>query len=352
MRNLWPPIEVIASNLKTNNGSISFLQEQLVSESESTDNDDVVLPEFIREKVRRRVAAREASFGTQPQTGQIWRFDGKQTDLSPLCVLLNRCLDENRWEGWIVSPETDYASNKDVLLEPIDEPFDPVAAMVQTWNQVTVDIREGGRVLAELAESRIDAIREVASGQCEEGGAARAGFVAPLKTGSGAGVLSGTRIIHYEDPRQRYQSLYREAAQRFEKYHSDKNIIPISKYRMIGGNVGWAIAASVILAQAVVIATMTGTQSNDAQKYEEFRASPLVVSDFGYLEVYFKPDSKEVDIRKLLTILHVAIIDGPGEFGQYKLKVKLVDEQEVIRRIEGSGLVDSVVKVTSESAVR
>ena len=36
------------------------------------------------------------------------------------------------WSGWMVSPKTEYAPNRDVLLEPNEELFDPIAAMVQT----------------------------------------------------------------------------------------------------------------------------------------------------------------------------------------------------------------------------
>ena len=63
-----------------------------------------------------------------------------------------------------------------------------------------------------------------------------------------------------------------------------------------------------------------------------------------YLEVYFKPDAKEVDIRKLLIRLKLTFADGPGEFGQYRVKVKVEFEQDAIRNFQESGLVDSVVK--------
>ena len=81
-------------------------------------------------------------------------------------MLLDSPQDEHRWLGWLVAAETDYATDRDVLLEPVDEPFDPLAGMVQTWNPLAVDIRQGSRVLAQLSKNRLAAIREVASGRC------------------------------------------------------------------------------------------------------------------------------------------------------------------------------------------
>ncbi|MDD4912225.1 MAG: hypothetical protein PHP57_08005 [Sideroxydans sp.] len=353
MRSLWPPIEVIASKLQNGSGSVLHFPDRSETSSESVDIVDSEMPAFIRDKVRKRIATREAHFDTQPKAGQIWRFDGLQNNLAPSCVLLDHPKVGKVWSGWFVSPETDYASNRDVLLEPKDEPFDPIAAMVQTWNPVSVDISKGSKVLALLASDRMAAMREVANGECEEGGGARAGFVAPLKTHSGAVVLSGTCITHPEDSRRQYQTLYRTAAQTLEQQHSTSNVVQLPQRSRFNTNVGWAIAASVMLVQTVIIANMMGGQSKDELRYEhsqEYRAVPQAPVNYAYLEVYFKPDAKAVDIRKLLTQLNASIVDGPGEFGQYRVRVNENLEQDVLKNIQASGLVDSVTAL--EPSVR
>ena len=348
MRSLWPPIEVIASNLQNGTATpLHFPGKEEVAAAEAIDTANAEMPAFIRDMVRQRIATRDARFDKQPKAGQIWRFDGDSNNFAPLCVLLDHSPDQQHWLGWLVSSETDYATNKDVLLEPQDEPFDPLAAMVQTWNPVTVDIRKGSRVLAQLASQRLDAICEVASDKCEEGGGARAGFVAPLKTQSGASALAGTRIAHAEDPRRRYQTLYRTAAQTLEQQHATAKIIPLPDRQRFMRNVGWSLAASIMLVQAGIIANMMRGQTEDASHVmseSEYRATPQQPETYTYLEVYFKPDAKEVDIRKLLTRLNASIADGPGEFGQYRVKVKAESEQDAIRNFQESGLVDSVVK--------
>jgi hypothetical protein len=364
MRSLWPPIEVIASNLQT--GSEPALHFPASTESGSDAQVDAMaleMPAFIRDKVRQRLASRAAQFDTQPRAGQIWRFDGKPDELAPLCVLIDQDLGNHHWLGWIAASETDYASNKDVLLEPQDEPFDPLGAMVQTWNPVEVDVRKAARVLAQLGLHRLEAIREVAGGKSEEGGGARAGFVAPLKTQAGVSVLSGTRITHADDPRRQYQTLYGTAARTLEQQLGTTKVVPLPQRRNIVRKAGWAIAACVMLAQAVIIANMMQEQSNyhiyyqtgfignvpqDPDKnhlskdVEAYRSSPVLASDEVILEVFFKPDAKAVDIRKLMTRLNANIVAGPGEFGQYRVKVKLAVRQEAAELIKASGLVDAI----------
>jgi len=346
MRSLWPSIEVIASKLQADTTApLHFPDREEHAEDLSVDNDEI--PVFLRDKIRQRVSSRMAQFDKFPKAGQIWRFDGKQDTAAPLSVLLDQAQDEHYWHGWLAAAETDYATDRDVLLEPQDEPFDPLAGMVQTWNTVTVDIRQGNRVLAQLANHRLAAIREVAAGQCESGGGARPGFVAPLKTNSGATVLAGTRIHHPADTRHRYQTLYRTAAQTLVPQQATAKIIPLPSRQRVWRNVGWSIAASILLVQAAVIANLMRSQPDTSVEEQinqasEYRAVPQAPVSYSYLEVYFKPDAREVEIRKLLTRLNASIADGPGEFGQYRVKVKAGAVQDAISKIQASGLVDSV----------
>jgi hypothetical protein len=185
----------------------------------------------------------------------------------------------------------------------------------------------------------------VAAGKTEDGGGARPGFVAPLRTHSGATVLAGTRIAHPEDPRRLYQSLYRAAARSLEQQHTAAKIITMPDRPRVWRNVGWSLAASILLVQAAVIANLMRGQpgaSVEEQRAAEYRGVPQPPANYAYLEVVFKPDAKEIEIRKLLVKLNASIVDGPGEFGQYRLKVKLGAEREAINIIQASGLADSV----------
>lgn len=357
MKKLWPSIEVIETNLFGASADIQAFPGKEVNTGTEADTGTETIPEmpaFLRHKIHQRVSSREANFDTTPAPGQVWRFDGTPEACTPLCVLLDKPAESGQWQGYAVAPETDYATDRDVLLEPQDEPFDPLAGMVQTWNPVTVDIGKASRVLAQLTEARLDAIREVAQGQYENAGNARPGYVAPLKTRSGATVLAGTPATHPEDPRRQYQTLYRKAVQRpgiltHTQPRQHSNVISFLNRQRIWRNVGWSLAASIVLAQAAIIANLMRAQPGTSveeqiNRASEYRATPQPAVDHAYLEVYFKPDAKEVDIRKLLTRLDATIVDGPGEFGQYRVKVKAGVVQGALEALRGSGLVDGVEK--------
>lgn len=113
-------------------------------------------------------------------------------------------------------------------------------------------------------------------------------------------------------------------------------------------NIGWSLAASVLLAQATIITNLMRSQpggsiEEQTSRISEYRSTPQSSSQDAYLEVYFKPDAKEVDIRKLLTGLNATIVDGPGEFGQYRVKVRTELVQHMAEKFRVSGLIDNVI---------
>jgi len=120
------------------------------------------------------------------------------------------------WSGWLMSWETDYATDRDVLLEAADEPYDPLAAMVQTWNPVNIYLPATSAVLGELTADRLAAIREVAAGAAPAANEpARPGRWVQCATAGGRLVLTGTPLAAGADPRQCYRNLYTQAAARY-----------------------------------------------------------------------------------------------------------------------------------------
>lgn len=347
MRKLWPPLGVIEARLQARQWEDSPNDDSPLAEV----GDPAVsaeVPAFIALKIRQRVASQQAAFSLTPAPGKIMRFDGEEERVPPQCVLLDREISSDIWRGWLVSAETDYASNRDVLLEPQDEPFDPIASMVQTWNELKVDVRKAGRVLAHLSEERLEAIREVARGECEDGGKARLGFVAPLLTHMQRQVLSGTPVSHAQDPRRHYQALYRDAAKQLQVSHAiTAEIVPFPARKRTWSTAGWAMAASIVLVQSIVIANLLRdkTETNAAaqgSQYSEYRAASVPDQAAAFLEVYFKPEAKEMDIRKLLASLNASIVSGPGEYGQWRLRVDADKISKASEELKRSGLVDEV----------
>jgi hypothetical protein len=188
----------------------------------------------IADMIRRRVAASGHSFSGVPTPGQILSIErvvGPDGDLGwdlarPLAVLIeSHSVRENGsefrdvWYGWMVAPETDYATWWDFVLGAEDEPFDPLAGVVQVWNPVYVYLKSTNpnRILAELRPARLQAVRALAEEYLTaaepDPDEARPGFVALRETLGGLPVLTGTPLSGPDDPRWRYQELYHEAAE-------------------------------------------------------------------------------------------------------------------------------------------
>lgn len=186
------------------------------------------MPTKLRALIRRRVAARNAAFNPIPQAGQIVRIDEVRgpdgplaaSDLpQPLAVLLAEPAAIDRvWSGWLVATETDYAGPDDLLLGPEDEPCDPLARLVQTWNPVRVYLPSASRVLAQLKPERLEAVRALAATRtapaASAADAAQPGCVVSCQAGSHA-ILTGAPLGDDDDPRRAYRSLYARAVQTF-----------------------------------------------------------------------------------------------------------------------------------------
>ena len=183
--------------------------------------DQVEPPYFIKDLIERRCAAQAHNFSQHPSQGQLARIDqvsDPKNELdwqlgSPLVVLLDQDTEEDPtiWHGWMVSPDTDYADYWDVLLEPCDEPFDPLAGMVQVWNPIQIWTPQISQVIGEISLARLQAVRAVASEFVltdSNQDVSNAGFIAPRQTLHNFTVLTGTMLGDEQDPRHNYQNLY------------------------------------------------------------------------------------------------------------------------------------------------
>lgn len=256
MRILWPPLSVLENELFTPSDALiqrwqrgdelpadlkraleadpeaharrTTLDAAAVDATDQTVADDTPvapMPPDLRALIRRRVAARQASFSPVPTPGQIVRIDEVRGphgllnwDLSrPLAVLLNEPTETpNVWYGWLVSAEGDYAADWDLLLGPEDEPCDPLAQMIQLWNPVHVYLPMVSRVLAELRPERLAALRALAveylTAPEVDVTQARPGVMVRRFVGSHR-VRTGTPLGNSDDPRHRYQQLYHAYAE-------------------------------------------------------------------------------------------------------------------------------------------
>jgi len=110
------------------------------------------------------------------------------------------------------------------------------------------------------------------------------------------------------------------------------------------GNFGmrpsYAMAALAIVAvQGGVILSLLGENRDSA---DEIRAMHAVrVDDGPVLKVSFSPDAKESDIRLLVVQVRGELAGGPGQLGDYYLRVPSGSENEALARVKSAPIVQA-----------
>lgn len=189
---------------------------------DDADEETPVMPDSLKRLIDRRLAVGKAKFDTAPCRGQIRMISdaiGPAGSLGvdmrhPLAVLLDAPEPSGDiWRGWMVSPETDYATYWDVVLDPEkDAPLDPLAGMVQLLQPIYCYIPSAPRVIGKLSEETMDGIaavvRELLFSQEQPEVAPHPGMHI-VRTVKGHTVVTGTPLSpEATDPRHRYRELY------------------------------------------------------------------------------------------------------------------------------------------------
>jgi hypothetical protein len=99
-----------------------------------------------------------------------------------------------------------------------------------------------------------------------------------------------------------------------------------------------AIAAvSIIAVQSVVIYSLARHGQEEAQQIRASRAVPA--GEGPLLRVNFAPDAKEADIRLLLSAVEGRLAGGPGQLGDYYVRVPAGSENEALSRFKQDRIV-------------
>lgn len=256
VRELWPSLQMIHARFNADTALPSDKAALLSDVSLSRGEDENILPEppaMLNDLFARRAATEHHLFGPSPQVGQVVLIQDRSGTALPsvLTVLLDEQVKGNQWAGWLVVPDTDYATYWDVLLDHRDEPFDPEAGMIQIWNPVFVDVPVGAQVVAQLTPERLSVVRAVAAEYASADRAvdedASPGKVAPRSLASGAVAITGTPLGDASDPRRVYQSYYMSAASRLRSTSSASNVIQfpgrVKSQATLHDEEGFAVAA-------------------------------------------------------------------------------------------------------------
>ena len=353
---LWPPLSVIRNALETGAavpdaeaddvpgavvvampGTIPGTRSEAASKPAAS---GLLLP--LAELARRREAVARRAFPARWSPGRLVSVvhEGRL-----LGVLLDRCIHGELWQGWMAAGEADWAGAFDVLLEPDDEPFEPMFGVVQTWNVLTLEPRAQlcARVLGELSATRLAAIRAVH----DEWAAHAAPDIAPepgriaLRTVGGVfSVLSGTPLGP-QDPRADYQGLYRNAGLQLARAPvppREEGAEPSARARPRArpeggwwgsirrwfGAEGWARPAFAVLALFVLVQNIGLLGGRDAAEEDEvrFRAVPSAPAPVrADLVVRWKDGVRMDEADRLLQSISADVVGGPGGGGAWRLRV-------------------------------
>jgi len=318
--------------------------------------EDLLLP--LTELARRREAVAQRAFPARWAPGRLLSIvhEGRL-----LGVLLDKCIGGDRWQGWMATGEADWAGAFDVLLEPGDEPFEPLFGMVQAWNPVTLTAAPQlcARVQGELSATRLAAIRAVHDEWATQqplGIDAAPGRIALRTAGGVFSVLSGTPLGD-GDPRSEYQALYRDAAARLGTSLSTaaaptgpppQSTAPADEpgwgarlRKWLGAD--WVRPAFALLALMVVVQNV-GLFNRRPVEDEEVRfrsvatepASPPVAN----LTVSWKPGVTLDAAGRALRDASVEVVGGPDLTGAWQLHA--ADPVNALAALRGSALVQSV----------
>lgn len=226
---LWPPLALIRRSLTQQPPSAADRAAARDARVRTADAPVAAAPDFdtlllpLTELARQRQALAQRAFGSHWASGRLLSVTHEGRRIG---VLLDRPLAAANgsaaagWTGWLAAAEADWAGPFDVLLEPGDEPFEPLLGVVQTWNPVELHASavSDAKVQGELSATRMAALRAVAAqaaqpAPTDEGLSAQPGCIA-LREVDGFTVLTGSPLAAQDDPRSDYQALYGEVAQR------------------------------------------------------------------------------------------------------------------------------------------
>lgn len=356
---LWPPLSLIRSTLGRGGGELAgegaaALAEHAAAIPQPQAGESLLLP--LTELARRREAVAQRAFPARWAPGRLVSVlhEGRL-----LGVLLDKCLHDTLWRGWMAAGEADWASAYDVLLEPGDEPFEPMFGLIQTWNVLTLEQTPQlcARVLGEVSATRLAAIRAVHDEWAVQQPLAiepEPGRIALRTAGGVFSVLSGTPL-GVGDPRADYQSLYLEAAARLAT-PLQATPKPGSLAVAAPAGEGWwsrvkawfgadrvVRPALALLALVVVVQNATLLRPGAEDDSVRFRSvqGPVTSAAPAELSLRWKAGVRMDDANALLRSAGAELVGGPDAEGRWRLRF-VADAAQGRAVLADSPLVESV----------
>ncbi len=243
---------------------------------------------------------------------------------------------EQRWQGWLATPDISYAGATDLVIEERDAPIDPRIGMVCTGQRIEATADQLGNCLGRLSAERLDAVKwlEHHGQRAAQAFEPRPGMIARVEV-LGDYALTGSPLDAPNDPRVAYQRLLEQGIARLQLALSSTASTPSATTparapREAANSAQWlkpfaAVAATLAIGQFVLL--MHYRQSADSMpgiptgpdSAPQYRGSAPGVSGGSVLRVLFRADATEADIRHWLQDQHLQIVAGPDSIGAFML---------------------------------
>jgi hypothetical protein len=359
---LWPPLSLIRSNFERDAApapasapteTVILPGGQAAAGDARRSAEDLLLP--LTELARRREAVAQRGFTARWAPGRLVSVlhEGRL-----LGVLLDKCVHDDLWQGWMAASEVDWAGAFDVLLEPGDEPFEPQFGLIQTWNSVTVQRspRLCARVLGEVSATRLAAIRATADESAAQAAldiAPEPGRIALRTVGEVFSVLSGTPLAAEQDPRADYQALYARAAAELRAAAKTAPPAALSQAQQEPAGGWWTRMrqslfgesvlrpAFAVLALVVVVQNVGLLRTADDEEVR-FRSAPVPAAPApADLTVRWKAGVDIGASAQLLRSLSAEVVGGPDAQGGWRIRLSS-QPAEGRAALAASPLVESV----------
>ena len=100
-------------------------------------------------------------------------------------------------------------------------------------------------------------------------------------------------------------------------------------------------ALAVVVVQGIVIANLASTDESTELR----TVRPTAVDPGPFLKVNFKADAKEADIRMLLVEINGSLAGGPGQLGDWYVRIPEARITAAADKVKASPIVDGVARV-------
>jgi hypothetical protein len=318
MNALTPSLAIVAARLATPPASTELLDAEVAGAT--PDWRSIAVPEHLLARFARRSDA--APLAARPIAGGQIHLLARRPGFG--AVLLDAWdSTQQRWRGWLVTPDTAYADACGLVVEERDAPADPRAGLVLCDMPVSLAVTDLGACLGVFSQERLQAARWLEQHGRANGAASAPGVIARVALPGDDYALTGTPLSSElgKDGRVAYRQLLRQGLQQLQIATADAAAPKTSTPIKAANASRWlkivtAVAASVMVVQSAwLFLPKEGAVVGNA----EFRNGGSGVEAGVRTRVLFRADATEAEIRTWLQREQLEIVAGPDTLGAFTL---------------------------------